>query len=273
MRNFTCEVYGRLLPKLGVLGALCMFSVGLQASPLAYVYSTSNQFGTIDLSSGSFILIGTTVSGLNSLTTSPGGTIYSQDGSGTLFTINPSTGAATTVGTGGTPVGLADSPSGTLYGVTVSNLYTVNTSSGATTSVGAFGTTFLGDAAAVSPTGQLYVVGATNFNSTGLYSVNTATGAATLIGDDGFLVFTIFFSGNSLYGFTANSATGFSPGPIVSIDPTTGIATIVSTQDPALNTVLGATAFSGTTSTPEPATFAITGLAGLGLLMFRKRRA
>ncbi len=260
--------------RAGVLAVACLFSAcfGLQASPIAYVYSASNQFGTIDLSSGIFTLIGNTGVSLTSLTITGGGTLYSQNGSNNLVTVNPATGLTTPIGPGSSAAISARSD-GALYGVDLSVLYSVSPTTGATTSVGPFGTNFVGDAATFNSSNQLFLVGATSLTTTGLYTVNTSTGAATLIGNDGFLVLSIFFSGNTLYGFTADPTT-FAPGPIVTLNTSNGLGTPVGVQDPSLAIVFGSALFPGTTSTtPEPATFALAGIATACLLIARKRRA
>ena len=270
----TFQVMFQPLAKNCTLAVFTLLTLasGLQASPFAYVVSASNQFGTINLTSGTFTSIGNTDRTLNSLTLSPGGILYSQDGSGTLLTLNATTAQVTPIGTG-LPLAVNFRSDGALFGESGTTLYSVNSSTGATTPVGDFGTNFIGDAAVFSSTSQLYMVAATAATTSGLYTVNTTTGAATLIGDNGFLVFSIFFSGNTLYGFTADPNTGFGPGPIVTLNTATGAGTVVGPQDAALATVLGAVPFSGTTAAPEPATFALAGIATAFLFVARKRRA
>ena len=111
--------------------------------------------------------------------------------SSNLYTINPDTGAATSVGSIGKAItGLAvDGTSGTLYGVTAGvqlggterQLLTINPATGASTVVGSLGTNEIEDIA-FSALGQLY-----GWNETGddLVSINKATGAITTVGDSG----------------------------------------------------------------------------------------
>src|SRR5437868_11247652 len=109
---------------------------------------------------------------------------------GSLYTIDPSTGAGTLVGLlldstnhNYALTGLAfDSVTGVLYGATssqsptaTSELVTVNPSTGLVTPVGFFGVS-LGDITFDSANGILYGTASSN---TDLYSINLATGAAT----------------------------------------------------------------------------------------------
>lgn len=119
-------------------------------------------------------------------------TLYAAKGGASnsnLYTVNPVTGALTSVGPIGFAVtGLAFDPStGTLYGVTSNlsplhprSLITVNTATGAGTFVGSYGLgTPLGDIAFKSD-GTLYGYGGASAAS--LYTINKATGVATLVG-------------------------------------------------------------------------------------------
>ncbi len=108
-----------------------------------------------------------------------------------LYTINPDTGATTSVGSIGKALtGLAvDGTSGTLYGVTAGvqlagtarELLTINPATGASTVVGTLGVNEIEDIA-FSPLGQLY-----GWNETGddLYTINKATGAIAKVGEAG----------------------------------------------------------------------------------------
>ena len=140
----TFQVMFQPLAKNCTLAVFTLLTLasGLQASPFAYVVSASNQFGTINLTSGTFTSIGNTDRTLNSLTLSPGGILYSQDGSGTLLTLNATTAQVTPIGTG-LPLAVNFRSDGALFGESGTTLYSVNSSTGATTPVGDFGTTLL----------------------------------------------------------------------------------------------------------------------------------
>lgn len=120
-------------------------------------------------------------------------TLYSAQGGSAasdLYTVDPATGATTSVGpTGHALTGLAFDPStGTLYGSTSvqsplhpRSLVTIDKTTGVTTLVGAYGLgsgTSMADLAFDSA-GNLYGYGTTGRK---LYSINKATGAPTLLG-------------------------------------------------------------------------------------------
>jgi hypothetical protein len=92
-----------------------------------------------------------------------------------LLSVDLITATATVIG--GTGLGLALSPNGTLF-ATDSNgsLYTLNKTTGAATLIGDTG---LGDVEGLAFNGNSLV--AANLNATSLYTLNTTTGAATLL--------------------------------------------------------------------------------------------
>jgi len=137
------------------------------------------------------------------------GTLYGVTGAGgsssTLYTIDPTTGAATSVGAVGTSLsGIAyDSQNSTLYGIagsSSSNLVTINTTTGAATVVGSLGHSIAAQGIAYdSATNTLdaysKIPGSMMFPE-GLYTLNTTTGAATIVGSGSQLGFSS--SGNDL---------------------------------------------------------------------------
>jgi hypothetical protein len=150
--------------------------------------------------------------------------------SSNLYTINPDTGATTSVGSIGTAItGLAvDGTSGTLYGVTAGvqlagtarQLLTINPATGASTVVGSLGVNEIEDIA-FSPLGQLY-----GWNETGddLYRINKATGAVEKVGESGLGVTfgdgLSFDRNGQLWGMLDGDF-----GHIFAINPTSGAAT------------------------------------------------
>jgi hypothetical protein len=147
-----------------------------------------------------------------------------------LYTINPDTGATTSVGSIGQAItGLAvDGTSGTLYGVTAGVqlagterlLVTINPATGASTVVGSLGANEIEDIA-FSALGQLY-----GWNETGddLVRISKATGAIEKVGEsnqgvtfgDGLA----FDRNGALYGLLDGDF-----GHVFKIDPTTGAVT------------------------------------------------
>ncbi|HEV3166557.1 MAG TPA: PEP-CTERM sorting domain-containing protein [Isosphaeraceae bacterium] len=162
---------------------------------------------------------------------------YATDWSSTgaisnLYDLNPTTGAATLVGSTGVRllIGITADTNGTLYSVSEndsgpSNLYTINPTTGLATLVGSLGVaTAEGDLAINPATGTLYVA---NALSDQLLTVNKTTGLATVVGSFGAPgrdVSGLLFSGGTLYGLALNDAR---PDTLVTINLTTGAATTV----------------------------------------------
>jgi hypothetical protein len=128
--------------------ALASFGAPASAEPFVYVVTLSQQFGTVDLATGSFHAIGNpTPDAMADLVWGPDGLLYSLTTSGsdvgTLATINPVTGEVT------------DKPKPTGLGFNAFSLAAVR--------------------------GKLYL---TDFSNS-IYSVNAETGEATLMGATG----------------------------------------------------------------------------------------
>ncbi|HZU37257.1 MAG TPA: PEP-CTERM sorting domain-containing protein [Gemmataceae bacterium] len=175
--------------------------------------------------------------------TAEAGLLFGADGRGgnpsTLYTINPTTGAATAVGAiqvGNARLaisGLAfDTATNTLYGATAprqngggapNELVKINTSTGAATPVGFFGVS-ISDLTFDTKTSTLFGWSG-RVGGSSLQSINPATGQATQIG------FSNTIAGGA--GLAANSAgtlfmvPGSSSGPLDTVNKTTGQATTV----------------------------------------------
>jgi hypothetical protein len=214
-----------------------------------YVDNLGN-FGTLDLPTGTVTQIGATVPGSNGIDLTPGLQVYAYNTSNQLMQITPSTGAATTIGTGTLP-----NPTNTKTGAlttgsyfaidnVIGNLYSIDLSSGTTTSVGPTSTTLVPascafEASLAGSTNTLYYTigsqggaGCPAFTDT-LYAIDPTTGNTianfpiTVGGSpvNGF-VGSAFVNG-TLYGFTAD-------GHEYSIDPATGIATLLKSTTPSI---------------------------------------
>jgi hypothetical protein len=152
--------------------------------------------------------------------------------SGTLYTVDPGTGASTPVGPIGYAVtGLAWDPgTSTLFGSTANNdatapgsLITINTATGAGTVVGSYVLSSETMADLTFSGGVLY--GWAEPNSDDLYTINTSTGAATVVGNSGLSTFGAGLGaspGGVLY-FTGNG----NEGELRTVDSTTSLTTIV----------------------------------------------
>ncbi|MGI8745374.1 MAG: PEP-CTERM sorting domain-containing protein [Bryobacteraceae bacterium] len=291
--------------KMIVWLALVLFTASASASPLVYVVTGSQQFGTLDLATGAFHPIGPdTPEGDGGLVAGPNGSLLAVTFSGTLDSIIPATAVTSVVGV----TGFADCTS--------------PTSPCGPTSFGALGK--LG--------GTIY---GTDFGGN-LYTVNAATGATTLIGHtgipavpaipsttnpDGSLnVFTesLFGAGGKLYAtFDADTldpvsfaATPVIPARLYQINPSTGLATVlapttlglsavvevngtiyafnvatsqvvtlnlangntsfVSNLDPSAGSIGGAVSIPA--AVPEPASMALAGIGIAAIAICRRRR-
>ena len=206
-----------------------------------YVDSQGN-FGTLDLPTGTVTQIGTgTVSGSNGIDLTPGLKVYAYNASNQLVQITPSSGAATTIGTGTLPNPMNTKTgaltTGSYFAIdnVTGNLYSIDLSSGATSSVGPTSTTLVPascafEASLAGSTNTLYYTigsqggtGCPAFTDT-LYLIDPTTGNTTAnvpvtVGGspvNGFVGSA--FVGGTLYGFSSG-------GQIYTIDPASGIAT------------------------------------------------
>lgn len=144
----------------------------------------------IDSSTGSGAALGSTgSSSLNSLAYHPSTGLFYTASGGTLYTVSPTSGAATNTGVALTVSdvrGLAITPAGICYAIvnaTPDMLYSVNLANGAATLVGSTGSGSL-QALAADATGALFgwAVNPSVAGTGTLMSVSTTTGVATTIG-------------------------------------------------------------------------------------------
>ena len=134
--------------------AFVLSTAAAGADPIVYVIGDSGQFGTVNLSSGTFTAIGPGLPvGTGGLAPGPGGSLLSLGFNGNLNAINRSTGALSVVGaTGLGDCSLPTSPCGSnspnilgnlgskLYATDLANnFYSVNATNGAATLIGASG--------------------------------------------------------------------------------------------------------------------------------------
>jgi hypothetical protein len=192
-----------------------------------------------------------------------------------LVTINPTTGASTTVGANGVALTtITNLATGQLFGVdSQDSLYQVNPNTGAATLVGPTGLASLAGASnfdnslASNGTTLYYTVGFTGVDS--LYTLSTTTGTATLVGSTGVsgIVGSAFagptFASGQLYGFATNGETD-------TINLSTGTATLL--NDNGLTDIFGGVGVVTAVAVPPgptvvplpPAVWSVTAmLAGL----------
>jgi hypothetical protein len=237
--------------------------------------TSADEFGTINLSTGAFTLLGNTdvggnpadpetLSGLGEV----GSVLYGEAG-GTLYSINTANGDLTAIGTGTQEFYEFGSTLTGLYGVSSSNgdLYSVSTTDGSMTQVGT-GPGFGGGSASLSTgSSTLYF---TVFNGGyNLYTVNTTTGAATEIGSagsPGIPTGALLWDASTSTLFTGKTKPGTDF--VDTLNTTTGVAT----QGPALTGTGSGDEFGGFAPIiPEPATWSLLAM-GLALMAGMKQR-
>jgi hypothetical protein len=247
---------------LAVAAALAVAGAA-QAGPLLYLSTTSNELGTVDSTTGTVSLIGSTGVFLSDIAFDATGQLWGISFSN-LYKVDKNTGASTLVGSMGSVSGTANAlvfgAGGTLY-MAGNTLYTLNTSTGAASAIGAIGSQSAGDLAFVG--GTLYMAAASN----NLVAVDTATGAGTVVGAMGVSdVFGLATPDNvNLFGVAGTD--------LLSINTTTGAASVVAGFTPTgvlRGAAAGSAFFAEAGAVPVPATY---GLVALGLFAaFAARR-
>jgi hypothetical protein len=193
-----------------------------QDSPPVFYVADDTQLAVVDVAHKTVRIIGNTGTFLNDIAFDPNGNLFGISGS-QLFSLNPTTGAATAVGS---PTGLGDttplvfSDAGTLYTATTS-LCTVSPLTGLGVTVGSGGDPYRASGDLAFLDGTLYLSSAFNLAGDSLVRLNPANGAGTLVGPVGFPI---------VYGLASNddvSLYGFSGNKVIRIDPATGAGTLV----------------------------------------------
>jgi hypothetical protein len=222
------------------IGIMASFASNLKADDYAYMLGTQyggylNPFGTVDLNSGAFTVIGNMGSGGFTGLGVVNGVVYTEQ-NGILFSVNTSTGIATQIGgiVGNNLATFGSTTSG-LYGVTgtgsqvVATLFSINPQTGALTAIGPLGSSLI-------PNGTFFYARLSVGSSTlymeydsQLFTINTTTGAATQVGtadSNGYLTSVLLFENGTYYTGsgnifgTINTATGqISPHSSVSGGP------------------------------------------------------
>jgi hypothetical protein len=239
-----------------------------------YVTGSGNEFGTLDLSSGTFSQIATLAL--------PGGDFIYGMGFGAdhnlygldaepdahLWQINPGNGNLTDLGAiGQSALDATSDASGKFYVLSQdvnAIYYTMNPPSATPSVVGPIGLSS-GGLMAVSADGtQLFTTTPSTTTSTyNLVSLDPNTGAATILGDTGFTVDAGLFVGGTLYGFDTTTDA------IVTLNTSTGAGTQVATYSlPNGDLILSAA------SVPEPSSLLLLaiGAAAVGCAGLSRRK-
>ena len=255
-----------------VLGCVALFALsaaGLKADAIAYAGLGSGVFGTIDLTTGAFTVLGNvglTPAGLGVY----GGSLYAEsyDSYGTLYQVNPTDGVLTTIGSSGVYFegGFGSTLTG-LYGLGYASggvtldLFSINPSNGAATDLGSSGLT-LGVWRDLSTNSSTLYFG----NGADLYTLNTTNGSATLVGPFGDFasIGALVTMGGVLYGGDQGNGT------IDTINTSTGAATIVSGP---IGNIWGLAPYSlsSPNGTPEPGSVFLLAVGIAGLMAAKKK--
>ena len=150
-----------------------------------------------------------------------------------MYTINPGTGALTSLGTTNCPESMNgmtwDPTTDTYYGISGTTLYTIDVTTGVCTSIGSVpASTYI--TLACSPTGQLYTIDITSGN---FDAVDKTNGALTVVGSLGFSASyaqdMAFDQNSGILYWAALNVTAGNAGQWRIIDPTNGSSTLVGT--------------------------------------------
>jgi len=263
--------HSRTLPVLAA-AVLVSFVATAKADPIAYMGTDTGEFGTIDLTTGVFSLLGNSGQTLAGMAVADGKLFASayHTASGTLFNVNQANGALTTVGISGIDIDDFGSTTSGLFGVGVNgDLYSFNPSTAAATLVGPTGIGFGSWRGLSTNSATLYFADGIN-----LYTLNTSTGAATLVGDmgGGVEIGALLEEGGILYGGEEEPSL-----QVDTLDPVTGLATAGPPLTGASGHFYALAPYPIPTPpppVPEPATLGLlgVGIAGVAALRLAKRR-
>ncbi len=230
-----------------------------------WVITADRDLWTIDVSTGSQMLIGTTDVSFFEIAMSPGGLLLGVTSQADLYRIDTNSAAVDLVG----PLKLEDpggwnsmdfDPSGTLY-VARQRLVMVNPLTAGATVVGETGFSASGDMA-FAPDGALYMAAEGSTDLDDLVRIDPATGAGALVGSIGYSnVYGLDFLGDTLYGATGN-------GELITIDTDAGTGQFVRN---IIGGVFGAATMP--TIVPEPGSAVLLAIGLLsGVLIYHARR-
>ena len=189
---------------IGLLLPTAQVSAGI----IDFAATRSGQFGTLNLQTAVFTQSGNPGTGFEDLGRIAGGPLYAADSNANLLTLNTSNGSTTSsvsVAIGVAAISVRSD--GVLFGTNSTSLYTINPTTGAATLIGSLGisgATYFD--LRFDTSGHLYFTSDSGSTAT-LYSINTTSGAATLIGSIGAAVGVLDYENGTLYGVTLGPAT------------------------------------------------------------------
>jgi outer membrane protein assembly factor BamB len=283
--------------KLIVSVATLLLAASASADSLVYVVTDSQQFGTVNLTTGAFhqIGLGTPESDFG-LVPGANGSLFSLTLSGHLDSIDTVTGTTTVIGAtglGGAAGNLAE-VAGTLYATdTNNNLYTVDATTGTAHLIGhtgipplIFNPPTVSDESLYGVGGKLYATFDT-FNlpesspvlitPPALYQIDTSTGVATEVASTILNLSASVDVNNGFYAFKEGLAVPSCVGPapfpcasdaeVFTLDLANGNTSFITDVD------LSATAIDGASPVvPEPASMALAGIGIAAVVISGRRR-
>jgi hypothetical protein len=213
------KIRKRAIISLFTIGVLSVFTTSLEADDIAYMLAgtggATNPFGTVDMQSGAFTLIGDMGTGSFSGLGVANGVLYTEQ-NGELYSVNVTNAGLTLLGgAAGSNLSAFGSTTSGLYGIIQIGAQSVPTlvsisATGAQTPIGPVGVIVNGAAAyAILSTGSSTLYMENNGN---LYTMNTTTGAGTLVGTESgsYPVYALLFENGTLYV----GANGFGVGTV-----------------------------------------------------------
>jgi hypothetical protein len=263
-----------------IVAVLLAATGAAKAQRFVYVVTSNQQFGTVNLDTGSFSQIGpNTPEGQANLVWGPGGALYSLTYSGNLETINPVTGMTTVIGQTGLYFNAFDLAGigGRLYATDfANNIYSVSPATGAATliratgmpsdpaipfTVNSDGTINLCDESLYGIAGRLFATfdaftfdpstfAKTPVVAPAIYEIDPETGIATPVAGTALNVGATVAVAGTVYGFQWVT-TGFTDaGPqnaseLVTLDRSSGIDQPLLQIDPAAGGITGAAPVRG----------------------------
>lgn len=154
----------KLLISSAVTMALIFGALSAKADNLAYMAASTGEFGTINLDTGTFSLLGNSgqvLWGLGVANATLYAVSYWNTNPGSLYTVNPADGSLTLVGTSGIPYNLFGFTPKALYAVAFDgNLYSIDPATGAATLIGPTGISFDGSGSLAPYASSLYLTDA-----------------------------------------------------------------------------------------------------------------